>query len=262
MAKAKKENKKGQIGIPWLTFIISLALAISFTALSTDGILTSSQSIEKYQLSVDSLHNMIFYVFQHSGYSHLVGNIVVILAAGVTVERTLRKSDIMALFFGASVFAGLLFAFLNPKYSIIGASAGGISLLTAAFTLDPKKILIGFALAMAIGYVLIFGIDYQVTAQKSQIQLEAKDLESARQAAIGSNDPELAKDTEGKISERMQALEKINEGEKLRDTQPSFEIHLFASIFAFVYLALFRKSEVFKSLRTKWRPVFRLLRIG
>ncbi|GEM_PF-2484045 len=248
--------------IPWLTLAICLALAGSFVGLSADGIFASERNVSIYELSIDSPQNIIFYIFQHSGYSHLIGNVAVVLAAGLCLEPILRRRDIAALFFGASVFAGALFAILNPDYSIIGASAGAIALLAGAFALNPKKTALNFALAMVLSYALIFGISTYVDSQKANLHAEQAALEGQRQSAIKSNEPEAAARAEEQIAQRSQTLEKIGQGQRLSQTPPNFEIHLFAAIFSFVYLIIFRKGEVFESMRTHWAPLFRALRIG
>lgn len=248
--------------LPWLTIAICLALAASFVALSDGGIFASERNIGFYELSIDSPQNIIFYVFQHSGYSHILGNLVVILASGIALEPILRKLDIAALFFGASIFAGALFAVINPDYSIIGASAGAIALLAGAFALSPKKAALNFALAMALSYALISGIGTYVDSQKANLQAEQGALEQQRRSAIENNEPEAAARAGEQIVQRSQTLEKIGQGERLAQTPPNFEIHLFAALFSFAYLLLFRKGEVFRSMRTHWAPLFRLLRIG
>ncbi len=261
MARKKDNENTAPRPFPLATAFLCLSLALSFLAFSSGGIFASEDNISKYQLSVDSSHNIIFYVFQHTGYSHLIGNVAVILAAGAIVERRIGKRDALGVFFGASVFAGAIFALINTDYSIVGASAGGIALLTAAITLDPRKTIVWFALAIAVGYAMIFGMNYYVEAQKQQLTAEAKALGEVKEKALESKDAALVEETERKISERHEALGQISEGERLRETQPSFEIHFFAALFSFAYLIAFRRKEVMESLATHWAPLFRLLRI-
>ncbi len=246
--------------LPALTIAICALIAAVFASFSSGGIFATGQDVSEHELSVDSPQNILLYIFQHAGYAHLIGNLAVILAAGAILESTLGKKDILILFFGASIFAGALFAALNPGNSIIGASAGAIALLTAAFILHPKKAILGFAVMLGLGYIAIFGINYWVGLQKEQISSQAEELTAVREIAIWNNDAALAQKTGEKLSEKKAALEKIAQGQAISGIPPSFEIHFFSSLFAFAYLLAFRKKEVMQSMGKNWAPAFR--RIG
>lgn len=252
--------KQQKHGLPYVTASLGLVLVVSFLVLSGFTLFPPEEAVRNLEVSVYKPQNLFFYVFAHTGYSHLIGNLVVILASGMVLEQRLKRKDTIAIFLFSSTFAGLLFAAINNDYSIIGSSAGAIALITAAFALEPKKLAANFVVLMLIGYALIHGINYYVDQQEKQIIAEAAQLEEAKQSAEREENFELTKKAEEQITKKRETLKVIEKGEKLKETPPNFEIHLFAALFSFSYLSLFRKKELLESIEENWQPFFK--RIG
>ncbi|CAG9862276.1 unnamed protein product [Phyllotreta striolata] len=71
------------------------------------------------------------YMFVHAGYQHLVPNLVLQLFLGVPLEIVHRSKRILVVYFSGVIAGSLTSSIVNPRISLVGASAGVYALLTA-----------------------------------------------------------------------------------------------------------------------------------
>ena len=181
----------------------------------------------------------------HSSYAHLFANLAIIIASGIVVESALRKRDFLALFFGGAAFSAIVFCAISPQYSLVGASAGAVSLLGAAIVIDPKKTAAYAAIALVAGYLVISGIAFYVESTQKKIAEEVIVLEQAKKEAVHLGNNAEAENISAQITKKEEASAKINKGESLKlEVPPNFEIHLIAALFGVFYVLIFRRSLV------------------
>lgn len=83
--------------------------------------------------------SILTYTFVHVGPSHLVGNMLLLLAVGVIAESRLNGRDYFTVYFVSGAAAAVVFGMLNISNVLVGASAAISGLLMAAFIIDMRK---------------------------------------------------------------------------------------------------------------------------
>ena len=257
----KENNKAFEWGgdFPYITTALALIIAGAYFALSSQLLFASEANVRALELSILRPWNIFSYFFIHSGYPHLLGNLAAIIAGGLVVEHWLRKRDAPLIFFLGSAFAGMMFVLLNNEYSVIGASAGGVALLTAAFTLDPKRAILNYVFATIIVYALILGANAYSGYQSAQIIAEKQQLVVEKQQAIEQNNTAAVQRTQEKINEKEEAIQQIWQGRELEKTPPNFEIHVFAALASLAYIFALRRKELYAAIKGNWEPAFKMI---
>ena len=84
----------------------------------------------------DSLHHLLSYMFVHSGWSHLLGNVFFLLIFGCVIEPAFGSLMLGALFLLGGIFAGCFYILSSGLTAapLIGSS-GAVSALMAYFSL-------------------------------------------------------------------------------------------------------------------------------
>ena len=173
-----------RLKIPKLTIALSGIMVIAYLVLSSMLLFADKNNISEFGFSINKMANIINYSFVHSSYAHLFANLAIIIASGIVVESALRKRDFLALFFGGAAFSAIVFCAISPQYSLVGASAGAVSLLGAAIVIDPKKTAAYAAIALVAGYLVISGIAFYVESAQKKIAEEVIVLEQAKKEAV------------------------------------------------------------------------------
>ncbi len=118
----------------------------------------------------EHLLRLVAYPFVHGNFTHMLFAVVFILALGKMVGEVFAWWAVLAVFFGASVFGALVFAYaLDTSQPLIGAYPGAYGLI-GAFTFllwtrltvtgGPQSrafALIGFLMAIQLIFGLLFG---------------------------------------------------------------------------------------------------------
>ena len=234
-----------RLKIPKLTIALSGIMVIAYLVLSSMLLFADKNNISEFGFSINKMANIINYSFVHSSYAHLFANLAIIIASGIVVESALRKRDFLALFFGGAAFSAIVFCAISPQYSLVGASAGAVSLLGAAIVIDPKKTAAYAAIALVAGYLVISGIAFYVESAQKKIAEEVIVLEQAKKEAVHLGNNAEAENISAQITKKEEASAKINKGESLKlEVPPNFEIHLIAALFGVFYVLIFRRSLV------------------
>lgn len=244
---------------PKITVALAMLLAISFLLLSSNALFPKPENLADFGFSLSKPQNIVFFNFIHVDYSHLIFNLSALLAGGIIVESVLRRRDLLALFFAGSAFSALAFVLINPKFAVVGSSAGATSLLAAAFTVDTKRTVLAAACLMLLAFGLVSAGNYYVYSTSKKLDTEIKGLEAAKQQALKEQNYEQAQEAQQQISLKQAQAEELQQGiEAKKEIPPNFEIHLLSSLFGVLYVWLFCRKElamnakaVFQSIKEK-----------
>ena len=231
--------------LPKLTLALAGLIAISYIAFSSRLVFADMSTIKQLGFAVTMPFNIFSFSFVHAGYGHLAANLAMILAAGTIIEARLGKRDLLGLFFLGSAFSALIFTFINREYLLVGASAGAVSLLSAAVAVDPRTAARNI-LAIAVAAILfVASISIYVELTTHRIESEIRELEATRIAAQQEGDIETLQEAEQQITRKESLKQEIEEGIEVQESVPvNFEIHVYAAIFGALYLFLFRRDAV------------------
>jgi hypothetical protein len=139
------------IGFLFLISGIGEEQAVSLLALQPSGILTGAK-----------LWTFITSMFMHAGIGHLFVNMVSLMFIGSFVERLIGKKRFLLLYFGAGLFAGLLFVGvaavtgLDLNVFAVGASGAIFGLGGLLAVLTPRlPVLVFFIIPMPMWMAMI-----------------------------------------------------------------------------------------------------------
>jgi membrane associated rhomboid family serine protease len=101
--------------------------------------------------------------FLHTNTAHLLGNMLLLYAAGRVVEKKVGSAKVLLVYcvalLGASVSAALFYLMTNPAVSVLGASGAIMGMAAAAMFLDPFYIVYEFIIPLpmfAVGWIAIY----------------------------------------------------------------------------------------------------------
>ena len=224
---------------PILTCVLSFLILVAFIATSNNRFFSSEDLLHIMGVSLATPWNIIIYPFAHTGYAHILSNLAVLIAAGAIIERALGKKDLLLLFFFGSFFSAIGFLMITPGYAIVGASAGAISLMSAAFILEPKELLRNVIILAIVSMALVYGIGHLAESRQQEAVAETQKLGQEKAMAIEQNNFVAVQKVEKQIEEKRMEIAQMEEGKRVAETDPNFEIHLFAALFAIIYLFIF-----------------------
>src|SRR3989344_49607 len=107
-----------------ITIAIASIIAISFLALSGNAFFSNQENLVQFGFSMQKIWNIVVFNFVHTGYSHLIANLAMIIGAGLALEAIVKKESYLAIFFGGAAIAAFLTVLIHPEYIIVGSSAG------------------------------------------------------------------------------------------------------------------------------------------
>ena len=228
---------------PILTALLGVSIAIVFWLMSSMNFFSSETNFVTLGFSLQNIQNIFSYNFVHTGFPHLMVNLIGIVTGGIVLEALVRKRTILLLFFAGSTISAIIIALINPGFSVVGASAGAVALLTAAVLIEPKKTIGIFSLSIIGLFVLISLMNSFIDSQSQEIEIEIEKLKQEKEIAQNQGDQKLAKITQKTIEAKQIEKEEIEKGLKLSASSIiNMEIHLVASLFASLYLLFFEKK--------------------
>src|SRR3989344_4642604 len=121
---------EGKIHIPLAAAGIAAIIVLFYIGSSSGIFFANIQTLDSLALSQDQPLNILFHAFVHSSYSHLIANLCMILFSGIILEPIVGRKHVLAIFAFGAIFAGIGFMIFNSNDAIIGASGGGVALLT------------------------------------------------------------------------------------------------------------------------------------
>ncbi len=234
---------------PKATIGLAVLLVFFFAVVSGGTLFPEQEKLSALEFSLYRPLNFFTYVFAHSGYHHLIGNLAILVAAGIAVEASLGKKHLLTIFFLGAGFSAIGFVLLKPEYSVIGSSAGAISLFTAGLLAEPKKTAAAIIISLLIGTAAVSAIDSSVEVAKQGISTEVMALAEKKEEAVKEKNFAEAEKIGEKILEKQEEADKIEKGVELRiSIPPAFEIHVIAALFGALYTVLFCRKEFWKSM--------------
>ncbi len=267
-AKRKPVKRKGKReAMPYATITMLALCAIAYLAVSGgEAYVYPLGNLDAYGVSLSNPAGALTYSFLHVGLKHLVGNLIVILAMGLVVERVLGWKDTLKIYLVSGIGAGLLYIFLYPNALVIGSSAAISGLILAGYVVDVKKAFIVLAAILLLVPAFVYpgvnaGLDWltaQRTAQELQANAESQMAEqqlcairqqiekgnaTAETLALEYSLAQLAQQREEEYKEASGQRATIVVGRAREEATPvSFEIHVFGMVMAALYLAAFRRD--------------------
>ncbi len=128
----------------------------------------------------EHLVRLVAYPFIHASFTHMLFVVVFVLALGKMVGEIFAPWAVLVVFFGSSIFAGLVYSFaLNADYPLFGGYPAAYGLIGAftfllwvqlAATGGPRSrafSLIGFLMGIQLLFGLLFGGGYDWVADLS-----------------------------------------------------------------------------------------------
>lgn len=251
------------------TTVFIAALAAAYVAMSGGLPYLPASATVDYGFYIGNWPGLVTYSFVHVGPVHLIGNLVVLAAAGFVAERKLRLRDFSAMFFLTGAAAAAFFALLEPSTILVGASAAISGILVGAFFIDFKRALVIVPAAIIISSVFIapavnsevagyydqlnvtsqhLSIALNQTLEREQVlrgQLETGNItvEQFEQESLVIN--ETKKNVTGQLVSALNAKNNIESGrERERESTVSSLSHVVGVLVGFAYLAAFRRDIV------------------
>ena len=125
---------------PFATLLIVLATLVIYLWFSQgQPYIVPLSQLDPFGVTSYNLLGAVSYSFFHIGLKHLIGNVVVLLAMGMLVERHIGNKHLLGLYFASSIMAGAGYALYKPTVWVIGASAAISGLVLTAYLFDFKK---------------------------------------------------------------------------------------------------------------------------
>jgi membrane associated rhomboid family serine protease len=231
--------------IPKFTLIIAAIITTIYISLSTMLFFATQQILINYGFWFGQPWNIIFHIFIHASYGHLITNLAMLLSAGFVVETIIGWKETAKIFFLGAAFSAIMFAIINPFNSLIGASGGAAALLSAAFLTNPKKTIVVAIIGTIIAFLISGGISIKIEEQKEKTKNEIIKLEQQKQQAVKDNNQQKIEIVQNQIETKTKEQKQIKQGiEITKKTKTNFEVHLFAGIFGALYMYIFKRKIV------------------
>lgn len=235
---------------PVATIAIAAILVISYFLFSSAVFFPQDLFVNNLALSREMPYNIIFHEFVHSSYAHLIANLCMIIFAGIILEPMIARKHIIALFALGSIFSGIGFILTNPEVAIIGASGGGVALITAAIIANPQKALFFILLAIVVSFAAVQGISVIVDQKENQAKEQVQKLQIEMETAAQRGDATAVLAAKRQISDTNAEILAISRGKNIQHSiRPNFELHAFGSIFAALYMFIFNRKIVERTVK-------------
>ncbi len=228
------------------TACLTAALAAAYFLLSRGSLFIEKEALLSYSFSLSQPWNIFSYVFAHISVHHLAANLAQVVFFAAIVELALGAADVFLLFFFSAGLTALAFSMLNPGTGLVGASAGGAALLTSAFILDLRKTIAALAVIALLFFALPSTVAFLQELEETRLQQKVAQLEQGYEQAVQKGEEERAA---GIAAEREQAeitLGQFMESKEFAiETETDSLLHVYAALFAVLYLLLFRRKKLF-----------------
>ncbi len=241
------------------TLFLAGLMTFSYFYFSSHLIYIPTKTLVYYGFSTSNLLTALSYPFLHVSPMHLLGNLLLVLLAGMVSEATLKSKHFIVLFFVSSIASAFVFLIISPDRVLVGASAGISAVIAAGFIVDFKKMLAGL-LIVSVLVMFVSGFVNNYTMKKlSELRQERLEKEEQlknvtnelKNAVPGSEEYEnlLTKKQEyyNQLAVVIQKQVTIEEG-KLREKQVKTNalLHLTGAIVGILYVWLFKRDLLWK----------------
>jgi len=243
------------------TIFLSLIIALVYVILSPTLLYIPTKTLLDFGFNSTNPIGLITYTFLHISPSHLIGNLILLLAVGFIAEKKLNYKQYYLVYLIAGATSAIVYSLLFPENYLVGASAAISALLAIAFIIDIKKTFIMVLFASLI--ISLISPELQALTQQkfNQLQNKSNQLEQnlnqinaqIKKAKQLNKTDEIKKLIENK-SKQIQEYNKtttqvlvVDEGMKReKHAQTSPLVHLTGAFTGLAYLFLFRRELVWK----------------
>ncbi len=225
-------------------------LVFSYFAFSQGNLFLGKNMLLSLSFSFSRPLSLVLYMFAHISPWHLAANAVMLGFFAAIVEKSLSSRDVFGIFLLCGILTASLFSYFNPAVALVGASAGTVGLMAAAFVLDLKKTVAVLAFAAGLYLLLFSGISLAIEGKENSLASEAETLERDLNKAIESGDTEMVRIIVVKKDVVQRQIVTLEEGKETAsgvDIDPF--IHSYAGIFGIAYILLFRRKETLAAVK-------------
>jgi len=225
---------------------IVLVIFLAYLVLSGGGYFIPAEKIVSMGFGLSQPHNIFSFLLVHTGYVHLLANIVSIAVFAVLVERVLGSRATVFIFLFAQYGAAVVFSVLNPNTVLVGASAGASGLMAAGLALRPARGVAAIVILLIAMNMVFIPLSSAVLEQhKEGIAAEELGLGSQIDEAVERGDDEAATALNKSLMEGRERMRGIEAGELMQEKTPTdFWIHGYAAFFGVLYLFAFRREKL------------------
>jgi membrane associated rhomboid family serine protease len=240
--------------LPGFLFRAKATLAIFLLAIGVFFLLSSNfylpqSTIQNSSFSFSQPWNIIIYEFIHIGPNHLLSNALTLLAFGIAFELALSSLDMLIVFFASGILTAIFFVFTNPSSSVVGASAGILSLITGAFFASPKKFVIAFGFSIVFALIVFAMLNSALFSTQQNFEAKQQELQVGIQQAIFEKNPEKQKQLEQNLEETVVQKQSFEQNKSVEKNAISdYGSHVFAALFGIGYVFFFRRKKFFESI--------------
>lgn len=232
------------------TLLLVLGVLVPYYILSNGTFYLPDNTLENLGFAPGvSLSNYVTHLFTHVGLTHLVSNLVPLVAFGLLLESSVASYHVIGLFLFSGILSSIFFSFLNPSVLLIGASTGVSGLMAASTLLKPKKALVFLIVMLILIASFAPTVAYYNSFQLSRMQEEKTQLGQKVQALLAQNKTEEAKAQNESLSQVQVKITQTTQGiEREQQTPTDLLVHLFGAGFGALYLILFARKSLDKGL--------------
>ncbi|MDD5163287.1 MAG: rhomboid family intramembrane serine protease [Candidatus ainarchaeum sp.] len=229
--------------------MILFFLIIGIFFLLADNFYIPQETIRETSFSPERPLNVVVYEFIHIGPNHLLSNALTLLAFGIAFELALSSLDLLIVFFSSAIITALFFVLTNPGSSIVGASAGILSLITGAFFASPKKFFIALGFSIFFALAIFAVLNAALFSTQQNFEAKQQELQAGIQQAIIEKNPEKQKQLEQSLEKTVVQKQSFEQSKAVEKNAVSdYGSHIFAALFGIGYVFFFRRKKFVESI--------------
>jgi len=194
------------------TLIVASFILFFYFLFSSSLLYILEATLRSFGFSIENPLSILTYTFVHVGPSHLIANLILLIAVGAIAEKKLSFSDYLSIYILSGATAAITFALLNPNTVLVGASASVAGLLMAAFIVDAKKAFFYTAAALILSsFVAIPLLSMMVDLYRGS--LASEEFLSSRMLENVSNKKAILEEELSRLSsEKLSYEERFRQG--------------------------------------------------
>jgi len=217
--------------------------------LLADNFYISQETIQNTSFGAAQPWNVVVYEFIHIGPNHLASNVLTLLAFGIAFELALSSLDMLIVFFSSAILTAIFFVLTNPGSSIVGASAGILSLITGSFFASPKKFFIALGCSVVFAIIIFALLNTALFSTQQNFEVKQQEIQTGIVQAIQEKNPEKQKQLEQKLEETLVQKQSFEENKAVeRNAVSDYGSHVFAALFGIGFVFFFRRKKFFGSM--------------
>ncbi|MDD5148511.1 MAG: rhomboid family intramembrane serine protease [Candidatus ainarchaeum sp.] len=229
--------------------LIIFFLIVGIFFLFSNNFYIPQETIQSGSFSLFQPLNIIVYEFIHIGPNHLASNALTLLAFGIAFELALSSLDTFVLFFSSAILTALVFVFTNPGSSVVGASAGILSLITGSFFASPKKFFMALGASIIFALLIFAALNTALFSTQQSLETKEQTLNTSLQQAIAEKNLEKQRQIQEQIVETASQKYSFEQGKSTEKNAVSdYGSHVFAALFGIGYVFFFRRKKFLESM--------------